>query len=96
MMMRATILTVLCLGVAYARMGAAQVPQPPTFATGQTAGPSATCPELATALVTLMGNDIRLRDWANLARYHGDNGSVKPPAAGESRVVFMGDSNTDE
>lgn len=36
-----------------------------------------------------------LKDWANLGRYKADNASVKPPAAGESRVVFMGDSITD-
>jgi lysophospholipase L1-like esterase len=36
-----------------------------------------------------------LRDWANLGRYRADNASVQPPAAGEARVVFMGDSITD-
>ena len=34
-------------------------------------------------------------DWPNLARYHDDNASLPPPAAGENRVVFMGDSITD-
>jgi lysophospholipase L1-like esterase len=37
----------------------------------------------------------KLQDWANLGRYRSDNASVKPPAAGEQRVVFMGDSITD-
>jgi len=36
-----------------------------------------------------------LRDFANLARYRDDNAKLLPPAAGESRVVFMGDSITD-
>jgi lysophospholipase L1-like esterase len=36
-----------------------------------------------------------LRDWANLERYRADNEKVAPPAAGENRVVFMGDSITD-
>ena len=37
----------------------------------------------------------QLQDWPNLARYRNDNATVKAPAAGEERVVFMGDSITD-
>ena len=94
-MMRVTIVTVLCLGVVYARMGAAQAPQAPTMVGGREAGSTASCPEMATALGAMMRNDVRLRDWANMVRYRGDNLNVKPPASGESRVVFMGDSITD-
>ncbi|HUQ95907.1 MAG TPA: SGNH/GDSL hydrolase family protein [Bryobacteraceae bacterium] len=36
-----------------------------------------------------------LKDWPNLGRYRADNEKVAPPAAGEERVVFMGDSITD-
>ncbi len=36
-----------------------------------------------------------LRDWPNLARYRDDNAKIAAPAAGENRVVFMGDSITD-
>ncbi len=36
-----------------------------------------------------------LQDWPNLARYRADNEKLAPPAAGEKRVVFMGDSITD-
>jgi lysophospholipase L1-like esterase len=54
-----------------------------------------TCPDIATALQALMRNDARLRDWALLSRYREANRAVKPPAAGEERVVFMGDSITD-
>ena len=36
-----------------------------------------------------------LQDWANLGRYRADNAKVAAPAAGEERVVFMGDSITD-
>jgi len=36
-----------------------------------------------------------LRDWPDLARYHDDNARLEPPATGENRVVFMGDSITD-
>ena len=52
------------------------------------------CAEIATALTTLMRNDARLRDWANLARYREANRSVPSPAE-PARVVFMGDSITD-
>ena len=36
-----------------------------------------------------------LQDWPNLARYRADNEKLAAPAAGEKRVVFMGDSITD-
>lgn len=34
-------------------------------------------------------------DWANLARYRDANAQLGAPVAGETRVVFMGDSITD-
>jgi lysophospholipase L1-like esterase len=54
-----------------------------------------TCPELASAMTSLISNDIRRRDWPNLTRYREQNRALPPPAAGETRVVFMGDSITD-
>lgn len=36
-----------------------------------------------------------LQDWPNLKRYHDENARLAPPAPGEERVVFMGDSITD-
>lgn len=36
-----------------------------------------------------------LLDWPDLARYTADNAALRPPAPGENRVVFMGDSITD-
>ena len=68
-----------------------QTPAPPA----QLPVPDASCSEMATALQALMRNDVRLRDWANLARYREMNRALAAPAAGESRVVFMGDSITD-
>ena len=53
------------------------------------------CPEMASALTRLMGADARQRDWPLLARYRDANRALPKPAAGESRVVFMGDSITD-
>jgi lysophospholipase L1-like esterase len=84
----------------------AATPAPQQTATSQTvpaAAPAVTtpspampsCPELATAMTALVRNDARLRDWAELARYRDANRSLAAPAAGESRVVFMGDSITD-
>ncbi len=35
------------------------------------------------------------QDWPNLARYRQANDSLRPPAPGERRVVFMGNSITD-
>ncbi len=37
----------------------------------------------------------RLQDWANLKRYHDADVALQPPARGENRVVFLGDSITD-
>lgn len=36
-----------------------------------------------------------LTDWPQLARYREDNAALPPPAPGEQRVVFYGDSITD-
>lgn len=57
--------------------------------------PVLTCPEMAAALRMLLFRDARMSDWQELSRYREDNRSLKPPAQGESRVVFMGDSITD-
>jgi lysophospholipase L1-like esterase len=39
--------------------------------------------------------ETRLQDWPALARYREANATLQPPAKGERRVVFMGDSITD-
>jgi lysophospholipase L1-like esterase len=48
------------------------------------------CVELAAALSRVSTNDVRLRDWPNLARYRDANRTTSG-----TRVVFMGDSITD-
>ena len=40
-------------------------------------------------------SEARLKDWPLLARYREANAKLAPPAKGERRVVFMGDSITD-
>lgn len=39
--------------------------------------------------------ESKLQDWPNLGRYREANSKLPPPAKGEDRVVFMGDSITD-
>jgi lysophospholipase L1-like esterase len=63
--------------------------------------PTVTIPEAPTAtditpmLAELKRVKVRLDDWPMLSRYRDANAAVAPPAAGENRVVFMGDSITD-
>src|SRR5437764_15466473 len=49
----------------------------------------------AEAKTQLARDEARLKDWPALARYRDANSKVAPPAKGEARVVFMGDSITD-
>jgi hypothetical protein len=35
------------------------------------------------------------QDWPNLKRYKKANATLQPPPAGQTRVVFMGNSITD-
>lgn len=51
--------------------------------------------ELQTLQMHLAQDQHILQDWANLGRYREDNVKLGPPAPGENRVVFMGDSITD-
>ena len=69
-MRRALAVTAMCLALIYAPRPSAQA-QPET---------SAACPEMATALTALMRNDVRLRDWANMARYRDANATLAAPA----------------
>jgi acyl-CoA thioesterase-1 len=56
------------------------------------AAPAAPTPQQVAAA---QAADDRLHnDWAWLARYHDDNAKLAPPAAGENRVVYYGDSIT--
>jgi lysophospholipase L1-like esterase len=68
------------------------------LASAQTPPPAPVAPEVAelVSLRTQLDRAQRtLKDWPNLTRYHTDDANLPPPAAGESRVVFMGDSITD-
>lgn len=47
------------------------------------------------AVPPLRGVNELINDYGNLRRYAADNQKIPAPAAGEDRVVFMGDSITD-
>src|SRR5260370_36465341 len=53
------------------------------------------CAGLAEEKARLQGQEKRLNDWPDLARYRDANAKVVARAEGEQRVVFMGDSITD-
>ncbi len=81
--------TFLCvLAAAYSQSAAPTATTPPTSAT-------TTTEDTAKLRTDLERAQRVLRDWPNLARYRADNAKVQPPAPGEDRVVFMGDSITD-
>jgi lysophospholipase L1-like esterase len=61
----------------------------------QPASASSDSPDVAKLHADLKMAQDRLKDWPNLARYRDADAQVQPPAAGENRVVFMGDSITD-
>ena len=50
------------------------------------------CPDLARAVQDLVRADVRARDFAELRRFRDDNRAI---TSGTSRVVFLGDSITD-
>ncbi len=53
--------------------------------------------KLFSALIVLFFtiSAAKAQDWANIKKYAEANSKVPPPAAGENRVVYMGDSITD-
>jgi lysophospholipase L1-like esterase len=66
-----------------------------TMAFAQTAAPAVPdCADVARAVQDMMRQDARLRDWAQLARYHDANKEAKSKNA-PVQVVFLGDSITD-
>jgi lysophospholipase L1-like esterase len=65
-------------------------------ALAQTAPPVPLSPSDAGKLVAKLNRDEKiLRDWPNLGRYAQANLDLAPPKPGEGRVVFLGDSITD-
>ena len=50
---------------------------------------------VALILFFCMGQTIEAQDWANLERFREENAELGPPAHGEKRIVFMGNSITE-
>src|SRR4051794_9742948 len=59
------------------------------------AQPQSSDPDLERLIPQLQRAHQALNDWPNLGRYREANAKTPPPAPGENRVVFMGDSITD-
>ncbi len=57
--------------------------------------PPVVCVEAARYRLNLERAEARMLDWAALGRYRDANAAVGAPARGERRVVFIGDSITD-
>jgi len=56
---------------------------------------SLTCTDLPKLIPAIDRVKMRMDDWPQLLRYHPANAQLAPAAAGEARVVFLGDSITD-
>ncbi|HEX8070250.1 MAG TPA: SGNH/GDSL hydrolase family protein [Pyrinomonadaceae bacterium] len=98
------VLSVVALAAAAAAQQPTTTPQPaqspqtaPSSSSPQPAQPpsAAECAELPALKRRVDQAEGRLRDWPNLRRYREANAQLAPPAKGETRVVFMGDSITD-
>jgi lysophospholipase L1-like esterase len=89
------LIAILFVGTVVSAQTPAQPATTAPLAPQPSAASTATCPEMATALTALMSRDMRMRDWAEMARYRDANKTLPPPAASDARVVFMGDSITD-
>ncbi len=59
------------------------------------AAPDLTMPAAQLTPGQIVSMQSKLADWPQLDRYRADNAKLGPPAAGERRVVFLGDSITD-
>lgn len=83
---------VFCLLLATAMAGA-QTAAPGSPAAGNAIGTTTPKPAATAAEVAHM--QAMLLDWPDLARYRAADAALPPPARGENRIVFMGDSITD-
>jgi lysophospholipase L1-like esterase len=90
------------LGIAFALLIGIPVSSP---ATGQAATSAASAPVAINPMYTVPASSLtteqvasmqqELADWPQLDRYRADNAQLAPPAPGQPRVVFYGDSITD-
>ena len=83
------VLLALAFALPAAAASAQDRPAPEPIDPLYTAPPSSLSPDEVASL------QQRLADWPQLARYREDNARLDAPKAGERRVVFFGDSITD-
>ena len=88
---RALRLAISTLAVVVLALGAGTVP---LRAQASLAGGSDTA-QMRRAERQRLAREARLDDWASLSRYRAANDSLPPPAPGENRVVYIGDSITE-
>lgn len=89
------LLILCCLGAGQAQSSSPAGASPSAAQSSSSTG-AAQSPADGTKLqADLQRAQDRLNDWPNLARYRDANAQVRPTAANEQRVVFMGDSITD-
>jgi hypothetical protein len=50
---------------------------------------------LLLTIVMLFSSQAFAQDWPNFAKYREQNAALAPPAKGEDRIVFMGNSITE-
>lgn len=73
----------------------------PTFviallATGATSWSQQPCSDQVQSLQRQLAAQTRtMRDWGGLIHYGSENSELRPPAAGENRIVFLGDQVTE-
>src|SRR5882762_4459148 len=79
-----TLIALVLVGVAAHAPSAAMQPPPPDAT------------RIAMLERELAGYRHLLNDWAGLTRYGSENSELGPPAAGEQRVVFVGDQITEQ
>jgi lysophospholipase L1-like esterase len=82
---------IAALMLAFSSYSQTEPPKKPLMPPEQVAGQ----PDAAKLEAQLAKDEHILQDWANLSRYREDDAGLGPPAPGENRVVFMGDSITD-
>lgn len=66
-----------------------------TISGTKSSGAQEPCSDIAALQKNIDQQHATLMDWPFLARYRDANATLNPPANGEVRVVFMGDSITD-
>jgi lysophospholipase L1-like esterase len=81
--------TVLCFAIVALAWAA------PAFAQNTTVPLTGPCADVVALQKALDRDEGVLRDWPNLGRYREANLELPPPAPGQPRVVFIGDSITD-